>query len=306
MSIRETRISGSLQQWRGVDQRTSPPLVREGFFTMAKGVQFGFGDNAERMPGKRLAVKMDDAIVNIVQFGELAILQTLNSGMWTVPLAELTLFDIVPQPGMPEQVSFDNVESFELDVILPNAYPPFTLSFSLERSLDLVSWTTVDTGLAPLQVVHDDGLTDDTTYYYRAVAIGISATFTNGAVNDVTTPAQLPLAPLSPDYDDITTTSFDVYVPALATYADDMDLQRSPDNATWGTTDTGLVGGEIIPFAGETTGVVIYFRMIAHNVHGTTNGPSSSVIPDSPGADARITEDGDIRITEDSDFRVPE
>lgn len=304
MSQRETQISGSLQQWKGVDQRSQPTLVQDGFFMMSKGMLFGFGDNVERMPGKRLSTKMDDAIVSIVQFGRIAFLQTLASGVWMVPIEELVLFDIILQPGMPDAPTLSNVQSFSIDATMPAAFPANTLSFSLQRSLDDAIWTTVATGLAPLQLFSDTGLSDDTQYYYRLLAVGVGAE-TAGPSDTATTPARLPDAPASPNYSSITATSFDVNVSALAAFADDMDLERSPDDATWSTEATGLLGGEVIPYTGETTGVPVYFRLIGNNVHGSTAGASSFVIPDAAGGDARITESGDIRITETGgDFRV--
>ena len=78
MSRRETQIDGELQQWRGVDQRTSPVLVQEGFFVMSRGVFFGLGENAERIPGKVLAALLEDPVFNLVQFGSKVLIQTMD------------------------------------------------------------------------------------------------------------------------------------------------------------------------------------------------------------------------------------
>ncbi len=94
MAERETQISGVLQQWRGVDQRTQPTLVQDGFFVMTRGVFFGLGDNAQRVPGKRLAGLLPAAIFQIVQFGEIAIVQSMNT-VNIVPIAELAAFAVV-------------------------------------------------------------------------------------------------------------------------------------------------------------------------------------------------------------------
>lgn len=76
MSNRETQIGSSIQQWRGVDQRTSPTLVQDGFFVFSRGVYFGLGDNAERVPGKTLSVKLSGPILQIFQFGSNTIIQS--------------------------------------------------------------------------------------------------------------------------------------------------------------------------------------------------------------------------------------
>lgn len=78
MSQRETKLDIELQQWRGVDQRTSPTLVQDGFFVMSRGVFFGLGDNAERIPGKHLVLRANQAVFNLVQFGSQALVQTLG------------------------------------------------------------------------------------------------------------------------------------------------------------------------------------------------------------------------------------
>lgn len=88
MSERESQTSSSLQQWRGVDQRSQPTLVQDGFFMMSRGVFFGFGENAERIPGKALKMLLDDPIFNIVQCGDVTFIQNFDS-LQMIPTAEL-------------------------------------------------------------------------------------------------------------------------------------------------------------------------------------------------------------------------
>lgn len=88
MSERETILSVSLQQWRGVDQRTSPVRVQEGFFVMSRGVYFGLGDNAERIPGKALSGRLDFAALQIYQFGNQIVIQGLGK-LWMVDAISL-------------------------------------------------------------------------------------------------------------------------------------------------------------------------------------------------------------------------
>lgn len=95
MSRRETRLTISLQQWRGVDQRTKPTLVRDGFFVMSRGVFFGLGDNAERIPGKKLSTLLPTAVFNLQQFGNKVLIQIMDSVL-IVDAKELTDFNIVP------------------------------------------------------------------------------------------------------------------------------------------------------------------------------------------------------------------
>lgn len=89
MSERETRVDSVLQQWRGVDQRTQPTLVKDGFFVMARGVYFGLGGNAERIPGKTLSTLMAQPVFNIVQVGQKVIIQGLTT-VWICDISDLT------------------------------------------------------------------------------------------------------------------------------------------------------------------------------------------------------------------------
>lgn len=88
MSQRETVGPKSLQQWRGVNQRLQPTLVPDGFFSNASGVYFGYGDNAERLPGKTLTARINEPVLVIFTFNNLVLIQTLNT-VRMVPLSEL-------------------------------------------------------------------------------------------------------------------------------------------------------------------------------------------------------------------------
>lgn len=92
-SQRETRIAGSTQRWRGVDQRTQPTLVQEGFFIMARGTYFGLGDNVERLPGKKLSGVLPGPVFQMTVLGDIVILQSFDK-LYTVPLSELLTFTI--------------------------------------------------------------------------------------------------------------------------------------------------------------------------------------------------------------------
>ena len=87
---RETIEQTVLEQWRGVNQRLQPTIVPDGFFTFAKGVYFGLGDNATRVAGKTVTYKFSSPIYNIVAWGPFAILQLEDSvAMLTSPEQEV-------------------------------------------------------------------------------------------------------------------------------------------------------------------------------------------------------------------------
>lgn len=88
MSNREIQDTSSVQKWRGVDQRTQPTLVQDGFFSMSRGVFFGLGDNAERLPGKTVAANLGLPIFQVFVIGSIALVQT-TTDLYTVPLSDL-------------------------------------------------------------------------------------------------------------------------------------------------------------------------------------------------------------------------
>lgn len=93
MPIRETQQPSVLNQWKGINQRIQPSLVPDGFFTFAKGVYFGLGDNCERLTGKKTAGKLSAPIFNIAIHGKIAMLQTMNQVLM-VPVADLLNFTV--------------------------------------------------------------------------------------------------------------------------------------------------------------------------------------------------------------------
>ena len=97
MSERETRFQTNQQNWKGVDQRTQPTLVKDDFFVMSKGVLFGSGDNAERLPGKALAFLLPQGVFNIVQFGNMVFIQTF-AALQMVSVEELLSGIVIAPP----------------------------------------------------------------------------------------------------------------------------------------------------------------------------------------------------------------
>lgn len=93
MSNRETPIESSINNWKGVNQRIQPTLIQEGFLTNAIGCFFGLGENAERLPGKRLAGFLDEPIFNIFPFDKIVIVQTMEN-LYAIPMEDLLEFNI--------------------------------------------------------------------------------------------------------------------------------------------------------------------------------------------------------------------
>jgi hypothetical protein len=86
MPHRETKQKNVINKWEGCNQRLQPTLVPDGFFTFAKGVQFGLSSNAERLTGKQVYDKLSGPIFNITAWGEFAIVQLKDSvAMYLTP-----------------------------------------------------------------------------------------------------------------------------------------------------------------------------------------------------------------------------
>jgi hypothetical protein len=88
-----------LQNWTDNNPVSSADQIQNDNFAAPQfqfcvyfGVAFGLEGNAERIAGKKLAGLLSEAVFNIVQFGEVALLQTMT-GVWMVPVSELTSFE---------------------------------------------------------------------------------------------------------------------------------------------------------------------------------------------------------------------
>ncbi len=181
---RETQGGASLNQWKGINQRTQPTLVQDGFFTEGRGVFFGLGDNAERIPGKRLSGQLDRSIFSITPFQGLLFIQGYDT-LSLIPKEEVSDFFVTFTPDTPAAPSISLVSFFTLTVTMP-VLATYATAQNLQQSLDGVTWTTIASGLASLQVIPITGLTDNTLYYYRAVATN-PYTSASGIVASATT-----------------------------------------------------------------------------------------------------------------------
>lgn len=191
MPERELVATNVINWWKGVDQRTQPTLVQDGFFSMTRGTYFGFGDNCIRLPGKKLSTQLPSSILVLfpIQIGTITIIQTLGV-LYVVDTASLLAFDPTLIPEAPPAPTFGNVTSTTVIVITPSVLPIFTASFSIQQSPDNSSWTTIATNLATLQNFLVTGLTASTLYYFRFLSVngglesqGPSSSVTTGTLS---------------------------------------------------------------------------------------------------------------------------
>ncbi len=191
-----------------------------------------------------------------------------------IPKEEVSDFFVTFTPDTPTAPSLSAVSFFTLTVTMP-VLTTYATAQNLQISTDGTTWTNVATGLASLQVVPVTGLTDATLYYFRAVATNPYAS-ASGTAASTTTLARLPDAPVAPTFPSVTTTTIDIVVPVLPLYTTSLNLQQSTDNVSFSTIFTGVTAGSTQTATGLTSGTVYYFRAVAVNIHGTTNGASAS------------------------------
>lgn len=194
-------------------------------------------------------------------------------------------------PGVP---TFSSITATSVVAIAP-ALPTRATSLTLQRRaggyfMPGGSGTYVDvaSGLAGGAQTTVSGLTPNSTYYFRYLAMG-SGGSTPGNEASVTTLPPAPLAPETPIFTNILPTSVTALSPALPTYASSLTLQRKlptdPDTA-YVNVQTGIGGSSSANASGLTPGTAYTFRFVAVGSGGSANGAAASVTtaPAAPGA----------------------
>lgn len=186
MSQRELNTPGSTQQLRGVNQRQSLVRVPDGFFVNSTGVQFGIeGYNVQRIAGKVLAGKLSTPILGYFIFNGKLIVQTLNE-VFITNATELFSLAFTYTPFAPPAPVLSSISYYTLKVTTPATLPFKTVSFSIQRSLDNLTWTTIAAGLGVSVVFNDSGLVDNTLYYYRLLSVNVTASVPGPSVSTTT------------------------------------------------------------------------------------------------------------------------
>ena len=148
------------------------------------------------------------------------------------------------------------------------------------------------TNPSPISVMVAPG----TTTFYKLVGSDTEGLQVSGQVVSVTSPtgqvsdANVPAAPDVPTVSNISTTSLSVTLPALPAYATSLTLESSNNGYSWQQITTGLAANAVVPETGLNTGATYYYRAMAVNQYGTTEGNMvEATTTGKPGAPDSVT-----------------
>lgn len=213
--------------------------------------------------------------------------------------ATVTLFP--PAPLEPQVPQFADLTATSVKVLMP-PLPPYAQSLTLQKKLasePAASYATIASGLIyGAQTV--TGLTAETAYSFRFVAVGTGGE-TTGTGGNVTTLPLPPEAPDVPQFENVGTTSLTVVLPVLPARAASLTLQKLQNvgsGSQWINVATGRAGGASLTVSGLAPGGTYTFRCIAVGPGGETAGLGASVqmdegAPEAPGLPrfSNLTED---------------
>ena len=169
------------------------------------------------------------------------------------------------QPGL-AGVSITPTSATSFNLTMPGL-PTGATTLTLQTSTDGgTTWGNANTGLAGGAVVSKTGLTSGATYYYRVLAVN-----TNGSTAGApfTAVAGAPASPGLATASSITSTSFNLTMPAKPATATSLTLQVM-SGGVWTTDSTGLASGAVVSKTGMTSGTKYYYRVVSVGAGGST------------------------------------
>jgi hypothetical protein len=184
-------------------------------------------------------------------------------------------------PDAPDAPLFSDVTQTTLTVTTPDL-PARATSLKVQRKLGSeadTSYVDIFTGLAGQTARSVTGLTANTAYIFRSVAVGTAGS-TPGIGAGVSTPAYPPDAPGRPTFSNVWTDSLRITAPAMPTNADRMRLQGklAADPVTaYVDIVTVYAGAAITDMTGLSSGVTYSFRYVALGSGGSATGVEGTV-----------------------------
>lgn len=190
--------------------------------------------------------------------------------------------DAASAPSAPSAPGLTPVSATAIDVAV-QALSGGATSYDLQRAPDVLgspgTYATIQSSVTPSTTYHDTGLLALTGYWYRLVGVNGSGS-TNGTGAEANTLPSAPAAPSALTVTPISNTAVDVAVQALSGGATSYDLQRAPDSSgspgAWATIQASVTPSATFHNTGLTANTRYWYRLVATNTGGSTNGSSAS------------------------------
>ncbi len=199
------------------------------------------------------------------------------------PLAITTLGGL---PSVPGSVTVGNKTTNGYTFTFPQL-PANATSFTLQTSENGATWTNIGTGYGSGAVVPRTGLAANTSTPYLLLAVNQYG-YAPGTPFFATT-GGVPSKPAAPTSTILTTTSFNLQLPALPSFATGLTLQSSPDRGLTWLPESGnpVLAGQAVVSVTATPGTTYTYRAVAVNQWGEAPSDAMTVttpqVPSTPG-----------------------
>ena len=192
------------------------------------------------------------------------------------PLAVTTLGGL---PSVPGSVTVGNKTTNGYTFTFPQL-PANATSFTLQTSENGATWTNIGTGYGSGAVVPRTGLAANTSTPYLLLAVNQYG-YAPGTPFFATT-GGVPSKPAPPTSTILTTTSFNLQLPVLPSFATGLTLQSSPDEGSTWLPQSGnpVLAGHAVVSVTATPGTTYTYRVVAVNQWG--EAPSDAMTVTAP------------------------
>ena len=198
-------------------------------------------------------------------------------------LVSVTLIPLAPSGLNASAVSSSQINLSWSDVLGETG-------FTIQRSVDGVTWTPIATTGAGVTSYQDTGLSGSTTYEYEVCAGNSAGTSAYGNPVSATTFATIPNAPTGLTANPISTSQIDLTWNAVAG-ATGYKIDRSGNGVTWVRIAATTAGVTSLRSAGLLPGMTYYYRVRAVNAVGLSapSDPISAATLQAPYAPTGLT-----------------